>query len=59
MSAQERYEYLEQYFPEIPQRASLTQLSPYLGVVRETIAASRAGDNGTSFVTIVGIIDEP
>lgn len=40
-SAQERYEFLEQNQPELLQRVSLTQLSSYLGVARETLSRIR------------------
>ena len=41
MNAQERYAYLEEHFPEMLQRVSLTQLSSYLGVARETLSRIR------------------
>jgi CRP-like cAMP-binding protein len=41
MTAQQRYEYLEQYAPHMLQRVSLTQLSSYLGVARETLSRIR------------------
>ncbi|MCW3464004.1 hypothetical protein [Chitinophaga nivalis] len=41
MSAQERYAYLEQHHPEILQRVSLSQLSTYLGIARETLSRIR------------------
>lgn len=37
----QRYEYLEQQRPELLQRVSLTQLSSYLGVARETLSRIR------------------
>ncbi|SFE97738.1 cAMP-binding domain of CRP or a regulatory subunit of cAMP-dependent protein kinases [Chitinophaga sp. CF118] len=42
MTAKERYEYLEKYSPDILQRVSLTQLSSYLGVARETLSRIRS-----------------
>lgn len=39
---EERYTWLEEKHPEILQRVSLTQLSSYLGVSRETISRIRA-----------------
>ncbi|MBC9931213.1 Crp/Fnr family transcriptional regulator [Chitinophaga qingshengii] len=42
MSAQERYEYLEQTYPEMLQRVSLSQLSSFLGVARETLSRIRS-----------------
>jgi len=41
MNAQERYDYIEEHFPEILQRVSLTRLSSYLGVARETLSRIR------------------
>lgn len=41
MNAHERYAYLENNFPEMLQRVSLTQLSSYLGVARETLSRIR------------------
>jgi CRP-like cAMP-binding protein len=41
MTAQERYEYLEKYAPEMLQRVSLTQIASYLGVARETLSRIR------------------
>ncbi|MGN7819850.1 Crp/Fnr family transcriptional regulator [Chitinophaga sp. 22536] len=41
MSAQERYEYLEQEYPAMLQRVSLSQLSSFLGVARETLSRIR------------------
>lgn len=41
MSAQERYEYLGQEYPEMLQRISLSQLSSFLGVARETLSRIR------------------
>jgi CRP-like cAMP-binding protein len=41
LTAQQRYEYLQKNQPEILQRVSLTQLSSYLGVARETISRIR------------------
>ena len=40
-TAQERYEYIERTYPQMLQRISLTQLSSYLGVARETISRIR------------------
>jgi CRP-like cAMP-binding protein len=40
-SAQERLEYLESKHPEILQRVSLSQLSSFLGVARETLSRIR------------------
>lgn len=37
----ERYEYLEQHHPDILQRVSLTHLSSYLGIARETLSRIR------------------
>lgn len=42
MTAQERYEYIENYSPDVLQRVSLTQLSSYLGVARETLSRIRS-----------------
>jgi CRP-like cAMP-binding protein len=42
LTATERYEYLEKNQPEILQRVSLTQLSSYLGVKRETLSRIRS-----------------
>lgn len=42
MTAQERYEYVEKHSPEVLQRVSLTQLSSYLGVARETLSRIRS-----------------
>ena len=42
LTARERYEYLEKNQPEILQRVSLTQLSSYLGVKRETLSRIRS-----------------
>ena len=41
LTARQRYEYLEKNQPEIIQRVSLTQLSSYLGVARETLSRIR------------------
>ncbi len=41
MTAEERYAYLEQHSPAILQRVSLSQLSSYLGVARETLSRIR------------------
>jgi CRP-like cAMP-binding protein len=41
LTATERYAYLEKNQPEILQRVSLTQLSSYLGVARETLSRIR------------------
>jgi len=38
---QERYEYLEQNYPDVLQRISLTQISSFLGVARETLSRIR------------------
>jgi CRP-like cAMP-binding protein len=40
-SAQERFQYLETRYPEILQRVSLSQLSSFLGVARETLSRIR------------------
>ncbi|SMC46684.1 Crp/Fnr family transcriptional regulator [Chryseobacterium sp. YR221] len=40
-SAQERLEYLENRYPEMLQRVSLTQLASFLGVARETLSRIR------------------
>lgn len=40
-SAQERLEYIEAKYPEITQRVSLSQLSSFLGVARETLSRIR------------------
>lgn len=37
----ERYHYVEKYYPELLQRVSLSQLSSYLGISRETISRIR------------------
>jgi CRP-like cAMP-binding protein len=37
----ERYEYLEQHHPDVLQRVSLTHLSSYLGIARETLSRIR------------------
>lgn len=42
MTAQERYEYLEQTDTRLLQRVSLTQLSSYLGIARETLSRIRS-----------------
>lgn len=42
MNATERYAYMTAHFPEILQRVSLTQLSSYLGLARETLSRIRA-----------------
>ncbi|WP_212001583.1 Crp/Fnr family transcriptional regulator [Chitinophaga sp. HK235] len=42
MSAQERYAYLEEHYPEMLQRVSLSQLSSFLGIARETLSRIRA-----------------
>ncbi|WP_200816999.1 cyclic nucleotide-binding domain-containing protein [Chitinophaga eiseniae] len=42
MSAQERYAYLEQEYPEMLQRIALSQLSSFLGVARETLSRIRS-----------------
>lgn len=42
MSPQERYEFLEEHDPGLLQRVSLTQLSSYLGVARETLSRIRS-----------------
>lgn len=41
MTAEERYAHLEQHSPAILQRVSLSQLSSYLGVARETLSRIR------------------
>lgn len=41
LTAEERYAYLEQHSPAILQRVSLSQLSSYLGVARETLSRIR------------------
>jgi CRP-like cAMP-binding protein len=41
MTAQERYEYLQEQDSRLLQRVSLTQLSSYLGVARETLSRIR------------------
>jgi CRP-like cAMP-binding protein len=41
LTARHRYEYLEKNQPEIIQRVSLTNLSSYLGVARETLSRIR------------------
>jgi CRP-like cAMP-binding protein len=41
-TAQQRYEYLQEHRPEMLQRVSLTQLSSYLGISRETLSRIRA-----------------
>jgi hypothetical protein len=40
-SAQERLQYLETRYPKILQRVSLSQLSSFLGVARETLSRIR------------------
>lgn len=40
-TAQERYEYIERKYPHLLQRVSLTLLSSYLGVARETLSRIR------------------
>ena len=40
-NSQERYEYLEKKYPHMVQRVSLTQLSSFLGVSRETLSRIR------------------
>lgn len=40
-SAQERLEYLEEKYPEILQRVSLSQLASFIGVARETLSRIR------------------
>nr|WP_315029312.1 Crp/Fnr family transcriptional regulator [uncultured Chryseobacterium sp.] len=40
-SAQERLEYIENKYPEMVQRISLTQLASFLGVARETLSRIR------------------
>ncbi|WP_218973109.1 Crp/Fnr family transcriptional regulator [Labilibaculum manganireducens] len=40
-SPQERFEYLEKNYPSIIQRVSLTQLSSFLGISRETLSRIR------------------
>lgn len=41
LTAGQRYEYLAKHQPEMLQRVSLTQLSSYLGVARETLSRIR------------------
>jgi len=41
LTATQRYMHMERYQPEILQRVSLTQLSSYLGVARETLSRIR------------------
>lgn len=41
LSAAQRYEYLERHQPQLLQRVSLTHLSSYLGVARETLSRIR------------------
>lgn len=41
MTAQERYEYLEEHHPTMFQRVPLNQLSSYLGIARETLSRIR------------------
>ncbi|MBS0027174.1 Crp/Fnr family transcriptional regulator [Chitinophaga sp. 22321] len=41
LTVQKRYEYLEENMPGLLQRVSLTQLSSYLGVSRETLSRMR------------------
>lgn len=40
-SPTERYQYVAQYFPHLMQRISLSQLSSYLGIARETLSRIR------------------
>lgn len=40
-TAQERYEWLEEHQPQLLQRVSLSQLSSYLGIARETLSRIR------------------
>ena len=40
-TAKERFEYIETYYPHILQRVSLSQLSSFLGVTRETLSRIR------------------
>ncbi|TWF33984.1 CRP-like cAMP-binding protein [Chitinophaga polysaccharea] len=42
MTAQERYAYLAEHYPEMLQRVSLSQLSSYLGIARETLSRIRS-----------------
>ncbi|HEY4288523.1 MAG TPA: Crp/Fnr family transcriptional regulator [Puia sp.] len=41
MTAQERYEYVEEHCPMMLQRVPLNQLSSYLGIARETLSRIR------------------
>ncbi|MDJ1503109.1 Crp/Fnr family transcriptional regulator [Xanthocytophaga agilis] len=41
LNAQERYEHLLQYQPQVVQRISLTQIASYLGIARETLSRIR------------------
>ena len=41
LTPQERYEFLEQNRPDMLQRVSLTDLSSYLGIARETLSRIR------------------
>ncbi len=41
LNPQERYEYLEEHYPGIIQRVSLTQLASFIGVARETLSRIR------------------
>ncbi|GAB3320882.1 Crp/Fnr family transcriptional regulator [Larkinella ripae] len=40
-SPTERYQYVAQHFPQLLQRISLSQLSSYLGIARETLSRIR------------------
>lgn len=46
LSARERYEYLQKNQPDILQRISLTQISSYLGISRETLSRIRGRKTG-------------
>lgn len=41
LNPQERYDYLEEHYPGIIQRVSLTQLASFIGVARETLSRIR------------------
>ncbi|MDJ1473631.1 Crp/Fnr family transcriptional regulator [Cytophagaceae bacterium DM2B3-1] len=42
LTAQERYEHLLRYQPQVVQRISLTQIASYLGIARETLSRIRS-----------------
>ena len=50
MTGQERYEYLEKKRPDILQRVSLTQISSYIGVARETLSRIRNKKRGKTIL---------